>query len=455
MCLHAHNLNEGDRMATVDSRSRGTSATVWELIFWHRERDKGGRFAIDTLIRGPHDGPLVEALYHPYFDFVVTLSADGVYKTWELKRGKCQEEEAALATAGQWVASRSVRFKVGLKAFGAALSGDGSVLAVSHGRVVALWEPTAARLLGTLTVATTEPVRCLCFPSFRATLIGTGDGSLISWDLRSLRPSWYYESADVRCLAPVWIGVSQGTGLFVISISLGEGGGGGSAVLLLSSSKPDPLRVWVLPSNAPCSLACVKDGVLALMKGKQEILLLLWGKNEIGGSIVHAKEHNQLGVGLTPIGPGICRVEAVVPPLQLKLPKKNQHEESPRIGVKEDLIQSGLPPSLSYIAAESAFSANTLNLCDPSLLLEPYLIGQLGRGIGASSSSALSSAVSDTEVLKPNDKLKDSTASTPPVLWREKFKPSATAAPTSHTTTFSKDELMQVLIAASSSQSRE
>eukprot|EP01084_Bolivina_argentea_P302035 521264_1 len=388
----------GDRMVTVDSRFRGTTATVWELKFWNRGRDKG-KFTVDTLLRSPHDGPLVEALYHPYSDFVVTLSKDGVYKTWELKQEKYQKEEASLAPRGQWVASRSVRFKVGLKAFGAALSGDGSVLAVSHGRVVALWESTAARLLGTLTVATMEPVHNLCFPSFRTALIGTGEGSLISWDLRSLRPSWYYESADVRCLAPVSFGASQGTGLFVISISL-------------------------------------------------------WEENEVD-SVLKAKEQS-LGVGLAPIGPGIRKIEAVVPPLHLKLPKKKQHEGSSQIGLKADLIQFDLPPTSSFIAAESTFNANTLNLSDPSLLLEPYLIGQLGRGIGVSSSSALSSA-SATQVVKPNEEFKDSTTTMSPVSRRENIKPSV-AAPTSHTTTtttFSKDELMKVLIIASSPQSHK
>ncbi len=450
----AHNLCiEGDRMVTVESRLRGTTAAVWELKFWNQGRDTG-KYTVDTLLRSPHDGPLVEALYHPYSDFVITVSKDGVYKTWELKQEEYQKEEAAsLAPRGQWVASRSVRFKVGLKAFGAALSGDGSVLAVSHGRIVALWEPTAARLLGTLTVPTMEPVHNLCFPSFRTALIGTGEGSLISWDLRSLRPSWYYESVDVRCLAPVILGASQGTGLFVISISLGDVVGG-SAVLLLSSSKPDPLRVWMLQHEAPCSLACVKDGVLALMKGKQEMLLFPWEDNETdNGGVLKAKEQS-LGVGLAPVERGIRKIEAVVPPLHLKLPKKKQREGSTQIGLKEDLIQFGLPPTSSFIAAESTFNANTLNLSGPSLLLEPYLIGQLGRGIGVSYSSPLSSS-SATYIAKQDEDFTDSSATpTSPVSRRENIKPSA-VAPASRTATttnaaFSKDELMKVLITASS-----
>lgn len=339
---------DGQRMATVDTRvynKQGARSELSdkgveggrELKFWHRNaatRD----MVVDTIANDPHDSAIVSILYHPKRNEVVTLASAGDFKVWELKRrlgavpvpvsrkqgsGATHRNQHQLVQPTEtWASVLSVCFRAGVPAYGAALSGDGSILAVSYRGVVALWSARSATLLATLVPPIpTALLSELHFPANGTMLVAAGPGLAVAWDLLSLQILWSFEG-DACCSSIITetmlestriTGPAAGDGDIAICFQLE---GDASVVLLLSSRSrsPEPLCAWRLDSGVPSSLTFSKDGIVALMH-KGEMLLLSCedspedtegedpaaGKDGIG--ILHSSKRALATVPSLPVGP--------------------------------------------------------------------------------------------------------------------------------------------------------
>ena len=141
-------------------------------------------YEVDTRVDKPHGDQVTDLAYHPVDDLLVTSSLDGTFKVWArvhsgtanryppvssmtLSRSRlltCLPRPlfcavnvmrapwvcGLMCSAASWIC-RSVGFyKRQKQATSCAFSSDGSLLAVSFGGVVALWDSYTNNLLGSL-----------------------------------------------------------------------------------------------------------------------------------------------------------------------------------------------------------------------------------------------------------------------------------------------------------------
>lgn len=114
------------------------AAEMYVLKWWRP--NETGHFELHSIAHQPHIAEVTVSLAHPQREFFfVTASLDGVFKCWDLP-------EAGASGAGgrpcwQCVATGSWH---GRPILSAALSEDGSTLALGYSGFVVLWEPMAA-----------------------------------------------------------------------------------------------------------------------------------------------------------------------------------------------------------------------------------------------------------------------------------------------------------------------
>ncbi|KAI0719988.1 WD40 repeat-like protein [Cerioporus squamosus] len=195
----------GDWMATVDTREGDDSfkPEVYMKI-WQWDR-KSSSWILNTRIDRPHGSKRVSGVaFRPGMRsadqlLLATVGEDGNIKTWRIRSVKTKSE----GVEEFWVARSTLRFRTEIPT-DVSWSPDGSLLAVSVGSHVAIYEPDTNALCQVLTCPDAVTVSGVHFVGSSGRYLAvSGARNVFLWDLvfQSLR--WrYHSSAAIERVAP-------------------------------------------------------------------------------------------------------------------------------------------------------------------------------------------------------------------------------------------------------------
>ncbi|KAI0375205.1 WD40 repeat-like protein [Pilatotrama ljubarskyi] len=188
--------DSGDWMATVDSREADESfrAEVYMKI-WQWDR-KAGFWILNTRIDRPHGLKKVTGVaFRPYARtqddlLLATTGEDGNIKTWRIRSVKTKAE----GVEEYWVARSTLRFRTETPS-DVSWSPDGSLLAVSVGSHVAIYDPDTNALHQVLTC---PECATMCRVQFLGSsgryMVISGPRDVLLWDLVLQNLRWHYRS---------------------------------------------------------------------------------------------------------------------------------------------------------------------------------------------------------------------------------------------------------------------
>ncbi|KAL7285467.1 hypothetical protein ACG7TL_000564 [Trametes sanguinea] len=188
--------DSGDWMATVDCREADESfrAEVYMKI-WQWDR-KGGFWVLNTRIDRPHGLKNVTGVaFRPCARtrddlLLATTGEDGQIRSWRIRSVKTKSE----GVEEFWVARSSLRFREEIPS-DVSWSPDGSLLAVSVGSHVAIYDPETNALMQVLTAPECATVSSAQFVgSTGRYVVVSGPRDVLLWDLVSQCLRWHYRS---------------------------------------------------------------------------------------------------------------------------------------------------------------------------------------------------------------------------------------------------------------------
>jgi NET1-associated nuclear protein 1 (U3 small nucleolar RNA-associated protein 17) len=145
-------------------------------------------YLLHTRVDMPHDGRVRMVFFSPDTKnpLAITVGRDGKFKFWELLK----VQDTSNKTSSTWNC-RSVGFFRDYPCRSAAFSTDGSVLAVSYGHIITLWDPLTNILRRTLSQSMPdETIGSVAFVTSSPHLIASTRQSLYVWDLIECEILW-------------------------------------------------------------------------------------------------------------------------------------------------------------------------------------------------------------------------------------------------------------------------
>ncbi|KAL0951558.1 hypothetical protein HGRIS_008240 [Hohenbuehelia grisea] len=236
----------GQWMATIDSREGDVSFHgETHLKFWLWDT-KSGHWILNTKIDRPHGSKTVNSVsFNPAgrdsaSSFLVTTGEDGTIKVWRIrvvKTGANSSEEC-------WVARSTQRFRTELPTH-TSWSQDGSVLAVSSGPFVALFDPATNQLHS---YVTTPGCKSACSAHFVGRggryLVIAGLKEIVLWDLIKQQAHWHHKcSTQIDTVVPH----PRQNSFALISKNASSSDEGKTRVSIFSTSSPEPRSTHLLP----------------------------------------------------------------------------------------------------------------------------------------------------------------------------------------------------------------
>ncbi|KAJ1555423.1 WD repeat-containing protein 75 [Nowakowskiella sp. JEL0078] len=173
---------DGKWLATVDVRVDENFDSEINLKFWKYNENKQSYF-INTQVDKPHKGQIIAVKSRPrhnHAPMFVTLSEDGEVKIWRQRTEQNIKE--------YW-SNRSTHTYKGMQATDAAFSSDGSLLAISYGPFITIWDPQTSTVQGVLTFSP-ERIEKIFFAPDAPYLIAITVGHLHMWNLLSCSVEW-------------------------------------------------------------------------------------------------------------------------------------------------------------------------------------------------------------------------------------------------------------------------
>jgi NET1-associated nuclear protein 1 (U3 small nucleolar RNA-associated protein 17) len=163
---------------------------------------------LHTRIDNPHRDRIHQVLFDPdpSSSLAVTIGYDGRFKFWELITATTTttttlREKKEYKTTSMW-SCRSVGFFRDYPCRSAAFSKDGSVLAVSYGQIITLWDPSTNMLKRTLSQsAPCDSVEHMAFLSQKPYLVASTAQTLCVWDLLLCTVRWKITNISVMAIA--------------------------------------------------------------------------------------------------------------------------------------------------------------------------------------------------------------------------------------------------------------
>ncbi|OCF39890.1 NET1-associated nuclear protein 1 (U3 small nucleolar RNA-associated protein 17) [Kwoniella heveanensis CBS 569] len=161
--------------------------------------------------------------------YLFTASADGVAKIWQVRQSKKN-----LHGELYWSCRSTFDYR-GMPILDAAFSSDATIVAITHGSVITLWDVESNILLKVLDTTSGTVISKIRFIGSEGRyLVGSGEEQgLVVWDLLSCEAAWAITSQPVRDLI-----TSPSASFFITS----EVSSKSSKVTIFSPSSPKPLR---------------------------------------------------------------------------------------------------------------------------------------------------------------------------------------------------------------------
>ena len=178
---------DGSWLITVNVRQNGEFENECYLKFWAYDVDTQ-RYALNSRVNKPHSLPLTSiSLCKPrqgYSLRACTTSEDRSFKVWELQ-DKQKDTSGALSNIEHWTCVFQGAYK-GLPCGASDFSDDGSVLAVSFGPVITLWDAYELRLCESICrSSSSDKIEHVAFLNQCPNLVAASTTHLYYWDMLS------------------------------------------------------------------------------------------------------------------------------------------------------------------------------------------------------------------------------------------------------------------------------
>ncbi|KAL5519149.1 NAN1_1 [Sanghuangporus vaninii] len=234
----------GDWMATIDVRDNDEEfSTEVNLKIW---RWDSCTWSLNTRVERPHGPKKVVAMsFCPRMakseGLLMTVGLDGNVKTW------CIRSIVAKGTNIEdfWI-SRSILSSRSETPTDACWSPDGSVLAASFGRQIALYDSYSNLPLGHLAAMDIRTIESIRFVGRRGRyLIATGRNNAVLWDLVTRTVCWHYYTPCT--IAQALAHPDEDLAILIIQPFVEDNALRTSKVLFFGPSSPRPMGIRLLP----------------------------------------------------------------------------------------------------------------------------------------------------------------------------------------------------------------
>ncbi|ORY00710.1 WD40 repeat-like protein [Basidiobolus meristosporus CBS 931.73] len=232
---HVAFSKNGDWMATVDSRDDGENTPELYLKFWKFDPNTQS-YTMNTRVDFPHQGRITSLQFHPSIrsPMVVTAGSDKKFKVWELQTPVDRRADVS------WVC-RSVGFYRDSTPYNATFSEDGSILAVSYGHIITLWDPYTNTIQGLLSHSPhTRPIKKLVFTSNSPFLIAITKDHLYVWNLLSCTIWWSCRLVVTK------FAVDQSSSQFAVAVANQYNT---TSLVVFEPSQPIPVLIHEIPDT--------------------------------------------------------------------------------------------------------------------------------------------------------------------------------------------------------------
>eukprot|EP01135_Chromosphaera_perkinsii_P010568 Nk52_evm6s2171 gene=Nk52_evmTU6s2171 len=231
---HCSFSHDGRHMATIERRDDHANTGFIKMKLWQFDDDVQD-FVNNTIIDAPHSARVMDVKFNPKDPLVlVTCGMDKKFRVWKASRN----QDGSFGWYNHCVGfykdflCRSVDF-----------SEDGSILAVSCGQTVSLWDPEANVLKSTLTHPPPfEHINCARFIPGTPFLVAFSDNYIHVWNMITCSV-WWSQKLNVA-----FVSISKTSKTFV-AFALAKGG------------KRDCIEVaYRFSVNLPMPLECIMFG---------------------------------------------------------------------------------------------------------------------------------------------------------------------------------------------------
>ena len=177
--------SDGAHMATIERRDDANVSEVIKLKFWHFDADIQ-EYVNNTIIDAPHKTKVMDLKFSPKSLMLVTCGMDKKFRVWKASKSKDD-------SGYSWY-NHCVGFYKDYFCKSVDFSEDGTLLAVSYGQTVTLWDPESNVLKKTLSHP--PPFSSLKYVRFvhgTPFLIAVSEDYLHVWNLISCSVWWSHK----------------------------------------------------------------------------------------------------------------------------------------------------------------------------------------------------------------------------------------------------------------------
>jgi len=222
--------HDGTWLATVERITDGKHSERVCLKLWRFDLERN-TFVLNTRVNDAHKGSITSVKFHPTKNILATASSDHTFKLWDAversvdntiaqrhrksEKGDDVEQDEGDSETKKLYSWRclSVGSYKKFAVHDVAFSADGSLLAVTYGQIVTLWEVATLRLVHTLVHPDpSEHILLVDFLSEGPFLVATSSRRVFVWNLLTVQISWSYGLPAVNMVAV------PGTSRFVVYV---------------------------------------------------------------------------------------------------------------------------------------------------------------------------------------------------------------------------------------------
>jgi WD40 repeat protein len=187
----------GEWLVTVDVRplTPDRFEFISTLKFWHFSETQQN-YELVTQVSPPHE-KITSLDICPVTNVVVTAGTEGKFMMWE---SFALEKDGSNRANVSW-RCRSVGYYRNRPVAAAKFSGDGSILAVTYGSILTLWDPKSVVLKRTLVFPATDfDLTLIQFIKHTPFIVTANKSHLCVWNLLKLSIEWMTELTTVYSL---------------------------------------------------------------------------------------------------------------------------------------------------------------------------------------------------------------------------------------------------------------